>query len=640
MIAPLWQPSEQRIRQTHWYAFAQFLGTRGFTGGSLHTWSVEHIAEFWQGLIDYLQLPWPTSACVLEKSFSGAQPGAHWFSDLHINVAALLLSHDGTAVVSLDESASRHEYTYAQLRTQVQHLRQWLIAAGVVPGDRVAAVLPNGVHAIVAMLATVSVGAIFSSSSPDFGVQGLLDRFGQIEPRCLLVCPQYSYQGKLIDTRNKFLSLKAQLSSVNALLFSQPEATALWETLPAPAMSVHSNDLQAWPVFAFATPMYILYSSGTTGIPKCIVHGAGGTLLQHLKELALHTDLHRGDRIAYYTTCGWMMWNWVVSSLGLGATLITYDGSPFFPETRLWDLVDAEKLTHLGTSAKYLSHAEKLGIKPKDSHQLTSLRCLLSTGSPLAHESFDYVYRDIKADLCLSSISGGTDIVSCFALGCPVQPVYRGQLQSKGLAMDVVILDAAGNKLPAAHKGELCCSQVFPSMPLKFWNDPEGQRYQAAYFSRFPGIWAHGDYAEETPEGGLIIHGRSDAVLNPGGVRIGTAEIYRQVERLEFVLESLAVGQKIAQDERIVLFVRLQGSLQLDEPHKKLIRDTIRQGTTPRHVPALIIQVSDLPRTRSGKISELAVRQVIHAETVQNTEALANPEALKLFANLPELAIS
>ena len=494
------------------------------------------------------------------------------------------------------------------------------------------------------MLATASLGATWSSCSPDFGTQGVIDRFGQIEPKVLIAAAGYRYAGKNLDLTTKLNEILERLPSLAQLVvvpYSRPEAqaddfctnacVALWQDFYQTG-----GEPQFTPV-AFEQPLYILYSSGTTGVPKCIVHGVGGTLLQHVKELGLHTDLTADDTLFYYTTCGWMMWNWLVSGLALGASLVLFDGSPFHPGAeRLIDLIDAENISLFGTSAKFIAALEKAGAKPRETHSLSRLKAILSTGSPLAHESFEYVYRDIKADLCLSSISGGTDIVSCFALGNPTLPVWRGELQCKGLGMDVQVWNEAGQPV-IAEKGELVCARHFPSMPVGFWKDADGEKFRSAYFDTFPGVWAHGDYAEITEHDGLVIHGRSDAVLNPGGVRIGTAEIYRQVEKVEQVLESIAIGQDWEGDVRVVLFVRLRDGVALSDELQAQIRQVIRANTTPRHVPARIIAVADIPRTISGKIVELAVRNVVHGKPVKNTDALANPQALELYRDLPQL---
>ncbi len=503
--------------------------------------------------------------------------------------------------------------------------------------------LPNLPETVIAMLAATSIGAIWSSCSPDFGVAGVVDRFGQIEPKILFCAASYRYNGKRFDCLEKVRGIVGQVPSIEHVVvvpYLDAEAdlsdirNAAWldDFQAADATAI---DFERLP---FDHPVYILYSSGTTGTPKCIVHGAGGTLLQHLKELVLHTNLRPSDRICYYTTCGWMMWNWLASALATGAAVVLYEGSPFHPgPAAMFDLVDKLEITVLGTGAKAISAWEKAGIVPRESHQLNSLVTLLSTGSPLAPESFDWVYGEIKPNLCLSSISGGTDIVSCFVLGCPIIPVYRGELQCPGLGMAVEIRRDDGTIADTGETGELCCSQPFPSMPVGFWGDEGGSRYHAAYFERFPGIWSHGDFACRTEHGGFIIHGRSDATLNPGGVRIGTAEIYRQVEKLDPILESLCVDQEWDDDVRVVLFVKLREGVELDEALKDEIRKAIRRNTTPRHVPAKIIQVADIPRTISGKIVELAVRNVIHGKPVTNVDALANPEALELYRDLPEL---
>jgi acetoacetyl-CoA synthetase len=573
-------------------------------------------------------------------------PSAHWFPGATLNFAEHLLRRrdNHPALVAIGEDGSREQLTYAELAAHVAGLQRQLQAAGVGLGDRVAAFMPNTWQTVVGMLAASSLGATWSSCSPDFGTQGVIDRFGQIEPKVLIAAAGYRYAGKNLDLTGKLGEILERLPSLQQLIlvpYSNPKTrtdalqteaqVSLWQDFYQP------GGTPAFTQVAFDHPLYILYSSGTTGVPKCIVHGSGGVLLQHVKELGLHTDLSASDTLFYYTTCGWMMWNWLVSGLALGATLVLFDGSPFHPGAeRLIDLIDAENISVFGTSAKYLTALEKAGAKPGSSHKLERLKAILSTGSPLSHESFDYVYREIKSELCLSSISGGTDIVSCFALGNPLLPVWRGELQCKGLGMDVQVWNDAGQPV-IGEKGELVCAKHFPSMPVGFWNDPDGSKFHAAYFETFPGIWAHGDYAEETVHGGLVIHGRSDAVLNPGGVRIGTAEIYRQVEKIEEVLESIAIGQDWDDDVRVVLFVRLREGVTLTDELQARIRQVIRSNTTPRHVPARIIAVADIPRTISGKIVELAVRNVVHGKPVKNTDALANPQALELFRDLPQL---
>ena len=649
MSEPLWQPSPERVAASRMDAFRRFINQRHDLAladyAALHQWSVSAVADFWQAVADFFAVDFSTPPQrVLENP--DAMPGAQWFAGAELNFAAHLLRRrdDHPALIALSEDGQREQLSYAELAARVAGLQQHLLALGVQPGDRVAALMPNTWQTVVGMLAAASIGAVWSSCSPDFGAQGVVDRFGQIEPRVLIACSGYRYAGKQLDMGSKLAEILPQLGGLQQLIlvpyggvepclaeFASVVSTAHWDDVSQPAGS------PAFTALPFAQPLYILYSSGTTGVPKCIVHGAGGTLLQHLKEHGLHTDLGSEDVLFYFTTCGWMMWNWLVSGLALGATLVLYDGSPFEPSAeRLIDLIDAENISVFGTRAKYLAALEKAGVEPNRSHQLSRLKAVLSTGSPLAHEGFDYVYRCFKPDLCLSSISGGTDIVSCFALGNPTAPVWRGELQCKGLGMAVEVWDDEGQRL-AGGKGELVCSKPFPSMPLGFWKDEDGSRFRAAYFERFPGVWAHGDYAEQTPHGGLIIHGRSDAVLNPGGVRIGTAEIYRQVEKVEAVLESLAIGQQWQGDVRVVLFVRLRDGVTLDAALEAEIRQVIRANATPRHVPAKIIAVSDIPRTRSGKIVELAVRNVVHGLPVKNTDALANPEALALFRDLPGL---
>ncbi|MEH6491842.1 acetoacetate--CoA ligase [Halopseudomonas sp.] len=649
MSEALWRPAPERVAASRMDAFRRFINQRhdltlaDYT--ALHQWSVSAVADFWQAVADFFAVDFSAPPKrVLDNP--DAMPGAQWFAGAELNFAAHLLRRrdDHPALIALSEDGQREQLSYAELATRVAGLQQHLLALGVQPGDRVAALMPNTWQTVVGMLAAASIGAVWSSCSPDFGAQGVVDRFGQIEPRVLIACSGYRYAGKQLDMSSKLAEILPQLGGLQQLIlvpyggvepclaeFASVVSTAHWDDVSQPAGS------PAFTALPFAQPLYILYSSGTTGVPKCIVHGAGGTLLQHLKEHGLHTDLGSEDVLFYFTTCGWMMWNWLVSGLALGATLVLYDGSPFEPAAeRLIDLIDAENISVFGTSAKYLAALEKAGVEPHRSHQLSRLKAVLSTGSPLAHEGFDYVYRSFKPDLCLSSISGGTDIVSCFALGNPTAPVWRGELQCKGLGMAVEVWDDDGQRL-AEGKGELVCSKPFPTMPLGFWKDEDGSRFRAAYFERFPGVWAHGDYAEETSHGGLIIHGRSDAVLNPGGVRIGTAEIYRQVEKVEAVLESLAIGQQWQGDVRVVLFVRLRDGVTLDAALEAEIRQVIRANATPRHVPAKIIAVSDIPRTRSGKIVELAVRNVVHGLPVKNTDALANPEALALFRDLPAL---
>jgi acetoacetyl-CoA synthetase len=570
-------------------------------------------------------------------------PGARFFPDAKVNFAENLLrgGPEGDAVVFWGEDKVRRRMTHRDLRQAVSRMQQALAKAGVGEGDRVAAFMPNMPETLVAMLATSSLGATFTSCSPDFGVQGVLDRFGQVEPKVLVACDGYFYNGKTIDTLPRIAEIVKDLPTVKQVVVIPYVDSAS----PLPPRGVRMDDFVApfkarkveYRRVPFNSPLYILYSSGTTGVPKCIVHGAGGTLLQHLKEHQLHCDIKPGDRVFYFTTLGWMMWNWLVTALASGATILLYDGAPFHPGPQvLFDFADETGMTLFGTSAKFIDAVAKAGVRPRQTHSLESVRTMTSTGSPLAPESFDFVYADVKRDVHLASISGGTDIVSCFVGGNPAAPVWRGEIQCRALGMAVDVFDEGGAPL-RGEKGELVCKKPFPSMPVGFWNDPDGRKYHAAYFERFPGVWTHGDYVELTEHDGVIIYGRSDAVLNPGGVRIGTAEIYRQVEQLPEVVESLVIGQQWGGDERIVLFVRLRDDATLDEPLANRIRAHIRANTTPRHVPARIVQVADIPRTKSGKIVELAVRDVVHGRTVKNREALANPDALDEYRDRIEL---
>ncbi|MCB1453840.1 MAG: acetoacetate--CoA ligase, partial [Rhizobiaceae bacterium] len=524
-------------------------------------------------------------------------------------------------------------------------IQQFMRDKGVKAGDRVAAMMPNMPETIAAMLAATSLGAVWSSCSPDFGTQGVLDRFGQIEPTIFIAADGYYYNGKTIDVTAKIAEVLEQLPSVRAALIvdyigKSEEAAAKIDRADAlnSALASYAPQEMAFERLPFAHPLYILFSSGTTGIPKCIVHSAGGMLLQHLKEHQLHAGIKPGDRFFYFTTCGWMMWNWLVTGLATGATLLLYDGSPFYPDgNAIFDYADAEKMTYFGTSAKFIDSVRKAGLEPKKTHDLSSVRVISSTGSPLSPEGFEFVYSGIKNDVHLASISGGTDVAACFVLGIPTKPVWSGEIQGPGLGMATDVWDDDGKHIER-EKGELVCTKAFPSMPIMFWNDPDGSKYHSAYFERFDNIWCHGDFAEWTEHGGMIIHGRSDATLNPGGVRIGTAEIYNQVEQLDEVVESICIGQQWEDDVRVVLFVRLAENVELDEALEARIRAKIRTGATPRHVPARIVAVADIPRTKSGKITELAVRDIVHGRQVKNQEALANPEALELYRNIPKLA--
>lgn len=608
----------------------------------LHTWSVKHPDSFWLTLCDFFDLSFDTPPHQVLNYYEGMLD-ARWFSGARFNFAQKLLSRRDkhTALISINEDNKRQVISYEDLYLQVAQCAAGLRTIGVTAGDRVAALMPNVPQTIIAMLATASIGAIWSSCSPDFGAQAAIDRLGQIEPKVLFICDGHQYQGKIHSGAEKISQLHDAISSLVQIVICPNinEETDLsgiskilyWNDFIKPATQC---DFVSLP---FDHPLYILFSSGTTGKPKCIVHGAGGTLLQHIKELGLHTDLGDTDNLCFYTTCGWMMWNWTVSALALGATLILYEGSPTYPENnRLFKLIEKEQVTVFGTSAKFISSIEKAGVKPNEESNLSSLRCILSTGSPLLQKSYDFVYEKIKQDVQLSSISGGTDIISCFALGNPILPVYRGELQCIGLGMAVEVFDEEEHSI-SETRGELVCTKPFPSMPLGFWNDKERSAYTNAYFNRFPGVWAHGDFAEITANNGLIIYGRSDAVLNPGGVRIGTAEIYRQVEKVDAVVDSIVIGQDWQDDVRIVLFVKLREGLSLSEELIKTIKQTIRENASPRHVPAKILQVQDIPRTISGKIVEVAVRQVVHGLPVNNVQSLANPQALDYFKNREEL---
>ncbi|HTT02692.1 MAG TPA: acetoacetate--CoA ligase [Steroidobacteraceae bacterium] len=651
MSEALWHPTPERIASAHLTRFTEHVNARYGSAlrdyRALYDWSLREPGAFWSELAAFAQVraDWGSGPVLVD---AGRMPGAQFFPHARLSFTDNLLRDrdEHAALVFRNERGARRVLSYGQLTDDVARIAAGLADAGVVAGDRVAGFLPNLPEAIVAMLAAASLGAIWTSCSPDFGAQGVLDRFGQIAPKVLFVADGYFYNGKTIDSLATTREVAAMLPSLARLVVipyvSEQPGRARLAAAPRPATAWSEFGMPGAPLrcasLPFNHPLYILYSSGTTGAPKCIVHGAGGTLLQHQKEHLLHTDMRREDCVFYFTTCGWMMWNWLASALATGATLVLYDGSPFHPDAgALWRMAQEERITVFGTSAKYLSALEKSGFAPARATDLTALRTVLSTGSPLLPDSFDYVYREVKSDLQLASISGGTDIVSCFALGCPTRPVYRGEIQCRGLGMAVAVYDDAGHPLQGA-RGELVCTAPFPSMPLGFWNDADGRKYRAAYFERFPGIWHHGDYAALTAHDGLVIYGRSDAVLNPGGVRIGTAELYAAVETLDEVVEALAIGQDWRDDVRVVLFVRLRPGITLDEMLRGRIRAAIRARTTPRHVPAKIVAVTDLPRTLSGKLSELAVRNVIHGRAVVNADALANPQALEQFRDLPELA--
>ncbi|MGO7866421.1 acetoacetate--CoA ligase [Rhizobium ruizarguesonis] len=643
---PLWVPSQDAVAKSPIHAFMERCNTDfGLSLTSfedLHAWSVAERENFWSTVWDFCGVKGERGAEVLANG--DRMLDARFFPDATLNFAENLLSGrgDGDAIIFRGEDKAEDRWSWDRLRALVSKLQQAFSALGIGKGDRIAAMMPNMPETVAAMLAAASIGAIWSSCSPDFGEQGVLDRFGQIGPKLFIACDAYWYSGRLQDVGAKVATVTKNLGVPSVIVHYAGDAEAVARKTPgASTLEAFVAPYAAREVeftrLGFAHPLYILFSSGTTGVPKCIVHSAGGTLLQHLKEQRLHCGLEAGEKLFYFTTCGWMMWNWLVSGLASGATLCLFDGSPFAPDGNvLFDYAEAEKFAIFGTSAKYIDAVRKGGLTPRASHDLSSLRLMTSTGSPLSPEGFTFVYEGIKEDVQLASISGGTDIVSCFVLGNPLQPVWRGEIQGAGLGLAVDVWNDDGKPV-RGEKGELVCTKAFPSMPVMFWNDPDGAKYRAAYFDRFDNVWCHGDFAEWTEHGGLIIHGRSDATLNPGGVRIGTAEIYNQVEQMEEVAEALCIGQEWDDDVRVILFVRLAPGVVLTEDLVKAIKTRVRTGASPRHVPAKIIAVADIPRTKSGKIVELAVREVVHGRPVKNQEALANPEALGLFAGLSEL---
>ena len=647
MLQPLWTPSEERIKASNMFRFMQDVnrtfGTHFTDYPELYQWSVDNIGDFWAEL-------WKFADIKASKSYSsvvddpGKMPGAKWFSDSRLNFAENLLRYrdERTALIFRGEDRLRRTLTYRQVFDATAGLARALRRAGVVAGDRVVGFMPNMPETIIAMLAATSIGAIWSSCSPDFGIKGVLDRFGQTQPKILFTADGYFFKGKPLDSLAKIVSIAREIPSLEKIivvpyidkrpdLTQLPEAILYDDCLDNDAASIEFSQLP------FEHPLYIMYSSGTTGLPKCMVQSGGGVLVHQLKELLLHTDLKRDDTIFYFTTCGWMMWNWLVSSLAVGATLVLYDGNPFHPgPDALWRMAEEEKISVFGTSAGYISALKNAGVKPAHQFRLPALRTLLSTGSPLSKEDFHFIYDEIKSDMQLASISGGSDLNGCFALGNPMGPVYEGELQCRGLGMKVFAYDENGRSVVGVQ-GELVCTAAFPSMPVAFWDDPDGKKYHFAYFDRFPAIWTHGDFIEITERGGLIMYGRSDATLNPGGVRIGTAEIYRVVEWIEEIGDSVVVGQQWQNDVRIILFVKMKEGYELTPALIEKIKKEIRNSASPRHVPAKILQVPDIPYTLNMKKVELAVQKIIHGREVKNKDSLKNPEILDFFATLAEL---
>jgi len=645
----LWKPSEQRIAQANLSRFIAKVNADHEVGAKTYDelwyWSVTDIPNFWNAVWDFCGVIGQKGDVVVDDE--DRMPGAKWFAKGSINYAQNLLRPrpaDAEAIVFWGEDKVKRRLTHGELVAEVSRAQQALKAVGITKGDRVCGYLPNMPETVIYMLAVTAMGAIWSSASPDFGVQGVVDRFGQIEPRIMITVDGYFYNGKTHDIRDKVKAVADRMPTLEAVVvvpYTQDAAD-----LSGIAKAISHDEFVAghtagdveFVALPFDHPLFIMFSSGTTGVPKCIIHGHGGTLLQQLKEHVLNSDAKPGDRVFYFTTCGWMMWNWLVAALAAECTLLLFDGSPFYPSGNvLFDYADAEKMTFFGTSAKWIDSVKKADLVPKNTHSLATVRAIASTGSPLAPESFDFVYDGIKSDVQLASISGGTDILSCFMLGSPIDPVYRGEIQKRGLGMAVKVFNDEGKPVNG-QKGELVCVKAFPCTPIGFWNDPDGAKFHAAYFEQWPGVWTHGDWIELTETGGIVVYGRSDATLNPGGVRIGTAEIYRQVEQLPEVVEALVIGQDWDNDVRVVLFVRLRDDMELTDDLVNRIKKQVRDNATPRHVPAKVVQVTDIPRTKSGKIVELAVREVVHGRPVKNQEALANPDALDQFADRPELA--
>lgn len=642
--APIWSPTSDKVKFSHLTKFMNDCGQACTNYHDFWQWSVNNLEEFWEQFWDYADIIGTKGGVTLHEP--DKMLGGQFFTEGTINYAQNILKYrtDKPAILFEGENGIEGNLSFNDLYDQVSLWIQTLEAHGIKQGDRVAALMPNIPETIIAYLATAAIGAIWSSASPDFGLQGIIDRFDQIKPKIFITVDGYHYGGKEIKCLDKIKQVEGKLKSIETILVveylnSNPDISNIKKSKSASkTLTEYKPKDIDFVTMPFNHPLCIMFSSGTTGVPKCIVHGHGGTLLQHIKEHQLQCDVQAGDRVFYYTTCGWMMWNWLVSALASEATLVLYEGSPFHPKRRrLWDLADKYKITLFGTAAKYIDALNKMRVHPAESHDLQHLKTIASTGSPLVHESFDFVHAHIKQDVHLSSISGGTDIVSCFVLGNSISPVYRGEIQGAGLGMAIDVYDRDGNKTPYGESGEMVCTKPFPCMPIYFWNDENGTKFKKAYFENFENIWCHGDWIERTENEGFIIHGRSDATLNPGGIRIGTAEIYRQAEKIPEILESIAIGQDWKGDSRVVLFVKLQDSVTLDDDLIKTIKTQIKEGATPRHVPSRIIQVADIPRTKSGKITELAVRDVVHGREVKNKEALQNPEALDLYLNLAQL---
>ena len=648
MAKLLWKPTDEQIKKSNMYRFMKFINqtyNQNFKEyASLYDWSIENISDFWAAFWDFADI-------IHSKGYDQVidnpkkMPGARWFSGAELNFAENLLRYrdERAALIFKGEGQPSTRLTYAQLYDEVARLAKALKDLGIRPGDRVVGFMPNMPESMIAMLAATSMGAAWSSCSPDFGIKGVLDRFGQIKPRVLFTANGYFFKGKAIDSLERISNILKELPSIEKVVvvpYTEQEPN-----IGAVANAVHYQDFRSsesgleieFKQLPFEHPLYIMYSSGTTGLPKCMVQSAGGILVHHLKELMLHTDLKREDTIFYFTTCGWMMWNWLTSSLAAGASLVLYDGNPFHPHPgALWEMAQNEKISVFGTSAGYIAALQNAGVKPGKSYDLKSMRAVLSTGSPLSIEGFEFIYAEVKNNLQLASISGGTDLNGCFALGNPMGPVYAGELQCRGLAMDVRAFDALGNEL-IDEQGELVCCKPFPSMPIYFWDDPDGSKYHNAYFDVFPNVWRHGDFITVTRRGGVVMHGRSDATLNPGGVRIGTAEIYRQLEQMAEIDDSVVVGQDWKNDVRVILFVKLAAGVELTAELKNKIKQTIRTNASPRHVPAKIISVPDIPYTLNMKKVELAVKKVIQGQAVRNKDALSNPQALDYYANIKDL---